>query len=371
VRRAVVAVFVSLLVGGALAACSSDSGGGSGRTDSKQRAAPTTSTTTAPTTTTVPTGPRGPRGSGQPVTFAFAGDTHFDGQHGAQLQADPNGVLAPVTPVLSSADLAMVNLETAITERGEPVPGKNFHFRSPPLAFTALKAAGIDVVNMANNHALDYGPVGMQDTFDAIQSSGFPVTGIGHNAAEAFQPYRSVIKGQRIAIVSAVDWLEPGLIPAWTATDTQPGLAFSIDPARLIAAVAAVRPEVDTLVAFLHWGDEHTQCASRRQKELAQMLLDAGADIVVGSHAHRVFGAGRVGTSLVAYGLGNFVYGREDGESGRSGVLTVQATGREVGAYFWTPARITNGIPVPQTGPAADAAIAEWENRRACSNLAP
>jgi Bacterial capsule synthesis protein PGA_cap len=370
VRRATVAVLVSLLAGGGLAACSADSESDSERADSKQAAA-TTSATTAPTTTTVPTGPRGPRGSGQPVTFAFAGDTQFDGQLGAQLRANPNGVLAPVTPVLSGADLAMVNLETAITDRGEPVPGKNFHFRSPALSFAALRAAGIDVVNMANNHALDYGPVGMQDTFDAIQSSGFPVAGIGHNAAEAFQPYRTVIKGQRIAIVSAVDWLEPGLVAAWSATDSQAGLAFSIDPGRLIAAVAAVRPEVDTLVAFLHWGDENTQCASRRQKELGLMLLDAGADMVVGSHAHRVFGAGRVGTSLVAYGLGNFVYGREDGESGRSGVLTVQATGREVDAYSWTPARITNGIPIPETGPAAAASVAEWENRRGCSGLAP
>jgi hypothetical protein len=159
VRRAVVAVLVSLLAGVAVAACSSGSEGSSGRADAERRAAPTTSTTTAPTTTTVPTGPREPRGSGQPVTFAFAGDTQFDGQLGARLQADPNGVLAPVAPLLSSADLAMVNLETAITERGAPVPGKNFHFRSPALSFTALKAAGIDVVNMANNHALDSGPV--------------------------------------------------------------------------------------------------------------------------------------------------------------------------------------------------------------------
>ena len=251
----------------------------------------------------------------------------------------------------------MVNLESVIMERGEPVPGKNFHFRSPALSFTALKAAGIDVANMANNHALDYGVVGMQDTFAAIQSSGFPVTEIGHNAAEAFQPYRKVIKGQRIAILSVVDWLEPGLVDAWTATDLQAGLWLLIDPARLLAAVGAVRPEVDTLVVFLHWGDENTQCASRRQKELAQMLFEAGADIVVGSHAYRVFGAGR-GTSLVAYGLGNFVYGREDGESGRSGVLTVQATGREVDVEPWTPARITNRIPIPETGTAVAAAVA-------------
>jgi hypothetical protein len=328
-------------------------------------------------------GPRGPLGSGQTVTFAFAGDVHFpdqwDTEGGAvytgvpvladRLRADPTKLLAPIAPILSAADLAMVNLETAITERGEPVPGKNFHFRSPAESFIALKAAGVDVVNMANNHALDYGPVGMEDTFAAIASSKLPVVGIGHDASEAYRPYRTVIKGQRIAIFGALDWLEPVLIPRWSASETQPGLALSIDRSRLLAAVGAVRPEVDTLVAFLHWGVEETHCSSPEQQTLAHALLGAGADIVVGSHAHRVFGAGRVGTSLVAYGLGNFVYWREDGESGRSGVLLVEATGRQVDSYSWVPARIAHGVPVPQIGTAAAADFAEWEHRRTCSGL--
>jgi Bacterial capsule synthesis protein PGA_cap len=340
-------------------------------------------TLAGPTTATAPTAPRGPRGSGQTVTFAFAGDVHFvdlqDNEAGAvstgvpvladRLRADPINVLAPIAPILSGADLAMVNLETAITDRGAPVADKNFHFRSPAESFVALKAAGVDVVNMANNHALDYGPIGMEDTFAAIASSTLPVVGIGHDASEAYQPYRTVIKGQRIAIFGALDWLEPALIPRWSATDTQPGLAFSIDRTRLLAAVGTVRPEVDTLVTFLHWGIETTHCASREQQTLAQALLAAGADIVVGSHAHRVFGAGRVGTSLVAYGLGNFVYWREDGESGRTGVLLVEATGRHVDAYSWVPARITHGIPVPQTGGAAAVDLAEWAHRRNCSGL--
>jgi poly-gamma-glutamate synthesis protein (capsule biosynthesis protein) len=317
------------------------------------------------------------------VTFAFAGDVHFvdqwDTEGGAnytgipvlaeRVRADPTTLLAPIAPVFSHADLTMVNLETAITDRGQPVTGKNFHFRSPPESFVALKAAGVDVVNMANNHALDYGPVGLEDTFDAIASSGLPVIGIGHNASEAYRPYRTIINGQRIAIFGAVDWLEPALIRSWSATDAQPGLAFSIDRTPLLAAVAAARPEIDTLVAFLHWGTEETHCASPEQQTLAQSLLGAGADVVVGSHAHRVFGAGRVGTSLVAYGLGNFVYWREDGESGRSGVLFVTATGRHVDSYSWVPARILHGIPTPETGSSAATDIAEWASRRACSGL--
>jgi poly-gamma-glutamate capsule biosynthesis protein CapA/YwtB (metallophosphatase superfamily) len=280
-------------------------------------------------------------------------------------------VLDPVAPTLRKADIAMVNLETAITDRGTPVAGKNYHFRSPAKSFAALKSAGVDVVNMANNHALDYGPEGMADTFTAIGKSGLAVIGIGHNAAEAYTPYTATVKGQRIGIVSATDWLEPDLVDSWSATDTQAGLAFSIDRTRLLQEVRDLRPNVDTLVAFLHWGTEETWCASSEQQDLTQALLDAGADIVVGSHTHRVFGAGKSGPSLVAYGLGNFVYWREDGESGRSGILQVTATGRDVDSYSWVPARITNGVATPETGDAAATDLAEWEHRRSCSGIAP
>jgi poly-gamma-glutamate synthesis protein (capsule biosynthesis protein) len=345
---------------------------------------PTAATVASPTSTTTAAATRAARGNGNAVTFAFAGDVNFpevwDTEDGPppnvpplaeQVRADPHHVLDAITPVLADADLTMVNVETAITDGGEPVAGKNYHFRSPPQTFEALKAAGVDVVNMANNHSLDYGPSGMQDTFSAIAAAKMPVTGLGHDAAEAYRPYRTTIKGQHIAIVSASDWLEPALVDSWSATDTQPGIAFSIDRTRLLAAVRQVRPGVDTLVVFLHWGTEETWCASGEQQDLATALLGAGADIIVGSHAHRVFGAGKVGTALVGYGMGNFVYWREDGESGRSGVLRVTATGREVDDYSWVPARITNGVPIPQTGAAADADLAEWTARRACSGISP
>ncbi|HET7524070.1 MAG TPA: CapA family protein [Acidimicrobiales bacterium] len=355
-------------------------GGCSGDATPARRAGPTAAGSTsssAPATTA--------RRGGGSVTFAFAGDTHFvdhwDTEGGAsyagvptlaaQLRADPGHVLAPVAPVFARADLVMVNLETAITDHGEPVPGKAFHFRSPALSFDALKAAGVDVVGMANNHALDYGPAGLSDTFDAMAASGMPVLGLGRDATDAFRPHLTSINDQRIAIFAATDWLEPALVSQWAATDTRPGLAFCIDPSRLVSAVRSVRSQVDTVVAFLHWGTETTHCASPEQHTLAQALIAAGADIIVGSHAHRVFGAGHVGDALVAYGLGNFVYFREDGESGSSGILLVTATGRHVDSYEWVPARIVHGIPRPETGAAASSDESVWAGRRACSGLAP
>jgi len=322
--------------------------------------------TEAPTTTTT----RGPRGSGESVLFAFGGDVHFEGLLRPQLDSDPTGVLDPIAPILERADLAVVNLETAVTERGTPAP-KQYTFRAPASALVALASAGIDVASMANNHGLDFGPQGLEDSLAARDAANFPLVGIGRTAAEAYAPYQVTIRGQRIAVIGATQVLDDNLAAAWTATGTQPGLASARDDGSLVTEVARVRPGVDTLVVMLHWGTELQTCPSERQVVLARRLVDAGADIVVGGHAHRVQGAGRLGAALVGYGLGNFVWYSQGGPGADSGVLLVTATGREIESYGWAPARIQNGVARPLQGADADAGRGEWNALRACTGLAP
>lgn len=359
---------LAIIVSAAAVAVANHARGSPGRADrsAARRVRATAPTSAAATTTT--TRPR--RGSGEPVTFAFAGDVHFEGSLRGRLAADPAVVLSPVARLLGDADIAMINLETAVAERGT-AEAKDYTFRAPPTALDALRAAGVDVVTMANNHGLDYGATGLADSLQAITVKGLPVVGIGANAAAAFAPYLVTIKGQRIAILAATDVLEASLEAKWTATDTHGGVASAKDAVRLVAAVQAARAQADTLVVFLHWGIQDTACPSPGQQELARRLVSAGADIVVGSHTHRVEGAGRLDTGLVDYGLGNFVWYREDGESGRSGVLRVTATGRDVDAYTWVPARIGDGVPRALTGAAAATAIDDWLSRRACTDLRP
>ncbi len=202
---------------------------------------------------------------------------------------------------------------------------------------------------MANNHGIDYGPDGLVDSLAAKSVAPIGVVGIGANATEAYAPWRTEVRGQRIAVLGASDVIDGALIPRWTATDTQAGIASAKGPdeLRLVAAVIAARADSDTVVVDLHWGEEGTECPTPRQEELAQSLVDAGADIVVGSHSHRVETAGRLGGALVDYGLGNFVFYNERGTSGVTGVLAVTATGRDIDAYSWKPARIRGGIPNP------------------------
>jgi Bacterial capsule synthesis protein PGA_cap len=309
------------------------------------------------------------KGSGQSVTFMFAGDTQFEDSAASRLAADPSTVLAPMTPVMSQADIAMVNLETAITTRGSP-EAKTYTFRAPPSAFTALAAAGVDVVTMANNHGRDFGAVGLDDTLAAINASKFPVVGIGANAAAAYAPYRVTVNGQRIAIFGASRVIDSALLSSWTATDSQPGIASAYDGAprdRLLAAVRDARASSDTIVVFLHWGTELLTCPTGVQESLAKDLRAAGADLIVGAHAHRVQGDGFLDGAFVAYGLGNFVWPR--GNVGA--VIEVKATGRVIDSYRWIPMKVAASIPSPMSDAQSDAQIGQWEQLRSCTDLSP
>lgn len=146
-------------------------------------------------------------GSGKPVTLAFGGDIHFESPIRERLGASPSSVLAPIAPILERADLAVVNLETAVTERGTP-SAKAFTFGAPASAFEALKAGGVDVANVANNHGMDFGPIGLRDTLASGRRAGVPLVGAGWNDTQAYAPYRVTVRGQRIAVIGATQVLD-------------------------------------------------------------------------------------------------------------------------------------------------------------------
>jgi poly-gamma-glutamate capsule biosynthesis protein CapA/YwtB (metallophosphatase superfamily) len=352
-----------------LAAChGGDDAGQATRATQTTRAAKSTATTAAATTTTRPAtaGTREP--TGEPVTIAFGGDVHFEGAIGSRLAANPATTLGPIASVLRRADLAVVNLETAITNRGTPA-GKDFTFRAPPSALTALKDAGVDVATMANNHGLDFGPVGLQDSLAASKAARFPVVGIGRDAAEAYRAWQTTVKGQRIAVIGATQVLDSSLASAWTAGDGKPGLASAYQEARLVAAVKAARASADTVIVDLHWGRELVNCPIDRQRALAPKLVAAGADVVVGSHAHILLGGGYLRGAYVHYGLGNFVFYARGGPTAQSGVLLLTLRGRAVTASRWVPAVISGGIPIPLQGSSATQAVTAWQSLRRCTGL--
>ncbi len=302
------------------------------------------------------------------ITLAFAGDVHFE-QRTADLLDNPATAFGPVASVLASADFAMVNLETAITTRGTPEP-KEFHFRASTTAFDAIKAAGVDLVTNANNHALDYGRVGLADTLAAARQAGVPVVGAGENAAAAWKPYIANVKGTRVAFVAISQIWE--LADRWIATDSRSGVAIASDVTRSVAAVRAAKKQADVVVVYLHWGHEGDSCPTGEMQAFARKLADAGADIVVGTHAHLLLGDGWLGHTFVAYGLGNFLWWRDDAFSNDTGVLEITLHRGKVARTRLVPAEIsrTTGQPIPVSGAEAARITRKYAGLHGCTQLA-
>ncbi len=311
-------------------------------------------------------------GSGQSITIAFSGDSYFEGGLRNRLDADPVTAVGPFADILRGADLAIGNLETSIATGGTRAAGKEFAFRAPPSAIGVLRAGGYDAMSMANNHGLDYGPDGLAETLAAkrAQPDSFLI-GIGGEEDEAFAPFSAEVKGQRVAVIAATQVLDSSLVQAWTATATQGGLASAKRVERLVEEVRAARATSDTVVVFLHWGIEKATCPSADQQALAATLVEAGADIVVGGHAHRLQGGGRLGDAVVHYGLGNFFFKENSADGARTGVFEVTVTGRRVDGYRWIPGRISGSVPQPLVGEDAADELAYWQGLQGCAGLTP
>ncbi|HLL65929.1 MAG TPA: CapA family protein [Micromonosporaceae bacterium] len=358
IARRVAALTLLAALAPGVAGCGDPGGQGAARWvgEAEASADPPAQRTPAPAPST-PTGP---------LTLAFGGDVHFTDRT-ARLLRDPDTAFGPAAAVLRAADLTVVNLETAVTERGTREP-KTYTFRTPPTAFDALRAAGIDAASLANNHALDYGRVGLADTLDNADRAQFKVFGAGRNADAAYAPLIVPVRGVRVGLVGfsqVRDLAEP-----WAPTADRSGIAMAWDVERSVAAVAAARRDADLVIAFNHWGQEGNACPTADQKRFAAQVAGAGADVIIGAHAHVLQGDGWLGQTYVAYGLGNFLW-YSTSHSTDTGILKLTIEGRRVVSSTLVPAVVsTAGQPVPLTGAAATRAAERFAGLRRCTGLA-
>jgi len=311
------------------------------------------------------------KGSGKTVTLAFGGDVHFEGAVGERLAQNPSTALGTTIPQLfAGSNMSMVNLETAVTDGTCPEPqNKPYIFDAPASAITAMKSASISLATEANDHGFDCGPQGLSQNQTIASQDSYPIIGVGNNAAQAFTPFRVTLEGQRIAVIAATQVIANNLVSTWTASASQPGVASAIDPTELVHEVQQVRKTADTVIVYLHWGTETQSCPNPQQEPLAQQLVNAGADIVVGTDAHVLSGAGYLGSAYVDYGLGNFAFYDNTAPETDSGSLIISAQGRHITGAVWRPATIVSGLPQPLTGQPANAAIDSWNSARSCTNL--
>lgn len=281
------------------------------------------------------------RDEGAAVSIAAVGDIMLGGKAEAFLERKGYDYpFASTAHLLKSADIAIGNLETPLTDRGGPMVDKTYLFRNPPdKVAPALKSAGFDIVNLANNHVLDYGVEGLRDTIDSLNRIGIAHVGAGMNLQEARRAaVLTLPNGQTIGFLGYSNTFPEEF---W-ATPALPGTAFGHMEHVQNDVRALVERGIDIIVVSFHWGRERQTELRPYQPLLAHAAIDAGADLVIGHHPHILQGVERYKQGLVLYSLGNYTFATFSNSVHTSAVARVDFRGGRFERLTMTPININN-----------------------------
>ena len=356
----IVIALVALTVVAALALAAALAPGGGGGTPAAPAASGAGAATSA--TKSLAAGSASPGGNPAPtatstpsVTVVSGGDTIGDRGVKAYIAAHgADAVFAGIAPVLRAADAAWVNLESPLTDISDPYPGKDVHFQGDPRLAAGLADAGIDVVNMANNHAVDQGPAGLLDSIRRVEAAGVKVVGVGRNAAAARQP--AIVRTSSGATIGFLGWTDI-IWPGYQA-GSGPGVATARpDMSRVEHAIRELKRRVDYVVVCFHWGVEYTDMPIADQVSEAHAAIDAGADMVIGHHPHVLQGAQIYKGHFIIYSLGDLVFDHYSLATGQTVLVDAVLSPHGVKVTLIPVYASSNGIPAIVTGAAGRAIL--------------
>ena len=243
------------------------------------------------------------------LTLLFAGDIYLSSHvlNAYDKAGGVSGILdEKLRNTIDGADIFMANEEFPFSDRGTAASDKEYTFRLLPDRVSVMKAIGPDIVVLANNHAMDYGPEALLDTCRTLNEAGILHVGAGADLEEAKALTVMEVKDKKIGFLAA-----SRVIPdySWAAGTSSPGMLTTYDPALLLKEIEKAKETCDYLVVYVHWGIEKIENPEEYQRTLGQQYIDAGADIVVGSHPHVLQGIEYYKGKPIIYSLGNFVFG--------------------------------------------------------------
>jgi len=241
------------------------------------------------------------------LVIVHGGDVSLDPSYLPALTiSGPVSIWDGVRAAFADAHLVAVNLECPVGPGGVP-QDKAFVFRCDPAALPAMRDAGVDLVTLANNHSADHGLELMLSSVETVQRAGIRTVGVGPNERAAHAPQIFELAGWRVAVLGF-----GGVVPRpdWIAYGDAPGQATGYDARRMAASVAAAAELADVVVVSVHWGAEGSLEPRAEDRVKAQAMIEAGADVIFGHHAHRLQPVEALGDGAVFWNLGNLVWPR-------------------------------------------------------------
>ena len=295
----------------------------------------TTLALTVPTPTTEP-----PRGG---LVIQGAGDTNLDPNYIPALLANGyDHAFSGLNGIFHHDSLTVVNLECTPSNEGQAQP-RPFNFRCDPDAMPVLQTSGIEVVNLGNNHSMDYGAEGLVDGLMVLDNAGLLRVGAGRNQDEAFSAASYQVDGWSIAVVGLGGVY---LARDWLATDDSPGMSDGLNLDRAVAAIEQAKADHDLVVVTIHWCCELETKPNSRNRDHATAFVAAGADVVFGHHHHRLQPLEFIDDTPVFWGLGNFVWPRLSSAGSDTAVGRVEITSDgKVDACLIPVTIVSNGHP--------------------------
>lgn len=272
------------------------------------------------------------------MRLAFAGDIIFgEGiQQVVRLRGMPF-LFEAIAPTLRACDWVVANMEGCIAAGGAPLD-KEYTFRAPPELAETLRWAGIPMVSLGNNHAMDFGVEALQETFRHLSRAGVWWGGAGYDARDASTPVSLDDGRVRVALLCFTAVVPRG----FPAGAKRAGVATL---EMLMPQIRAARQQADVLIAIPHWGDEGKTLPNAKQQRIARRLAQAGVDLIVGHHPHVVQGYARMGKTHIFYSVGNFVHTPRSARSRRALLLQAEVGREGVRSLTALPLWLENGQP--------------------------
>ncbi len=249
------------------------------------------------------------------VTIGFAGDILFDDDYAVgnafkKAGDTAEGVIGQsLLEKMRGVDIMMVNNEFPYTNGGSPTEGKTYTFRARLETAAILNTMGVDIVGLANNHAYDYGQQSILDTFDALNNVGVSYAGAGRNIEEASHPvYYLTSNGMKIAIICATQIERTSNPDTRAATEDSAGVFRCMNDELLLEKIREARGRNAYVVVFIHWGTESASEIDQYQRDQSKEIVEAGANLIIGSHPHVLQKIDYVDGVPVVFSMGNYIF---------------------------------------------------------------